>query len=330
MLGDSGCVVGNAGDIDRWTFHNVRATTEFLPLYGISEVLTVVDIAAYSPVGEGCDGVGVCRVARGESHNMTATGQNSFTNSNLFATGGFTGPCDVTEVRIRTEGDSYGQATVAIWTADANFVPIQRVSGAVALITSIGAHRTYSAPMPVSLGSGNYVLVHSVDFRTKHPNADGPAGGELVQYCWNTSPTSGGWRGPFTDSWKFEVVATGPSNKPALSGTEPRLNQSLALLLGCARPNLPCAVLFGASTSTWSGSRLPMSLAFMGRADRDLLVSPDLSLSAATDGFGTLNFSFNIPNDPTLYGGPFHNQAVIFDTVGIHAVSNAATATIGR
>jgi hypothetical protein len=98
-------------------------------------------------------------------------------------------------------------------------------------------------------------------------------------------------------------------------------------------PAAPPSVLLmvGASRTSWPGSPLPLSLAFLGAPGCRLLVSPDVLLSAGNLN-GEARWSAPVPFASALIGSELHFQAAVPDpTVNFLGLSfsDGATARIG-
>jgi hypothetical protein len=118
----------------------------------------------------------------------------------------------------------------------------------------------------------------------------------------------------------------------ALSATTlPKINTTFHLRVSNLRPLSPGILLFGFSDTTWNGIPLPLDLAFLGMNGCNLLVSWDLQLWF-TPGGGSWDLPLTLPNDPTLAGLIFYNQAWVMDAkanaLGV-GTSNGGKGVIG-
>jgi len=78
-------------------------------------------------------------------------------------------------------------------------------------------------------------------------------------------------------------------------------------------PLAPGILLFGVSDTTWNGIALPLDLTFLGMKGCNLLVSWDLELGFFARTGSTWDLTLTIPNDRTLAGLTFYNQAWVLD-----------------
>ena len=119
---------------------------------------------------------------------------------------------------------------------------------------------------------------------------------------------------------------------PQLSGTAPKLGQSLTVSLARARPSTPVTLFFGGSKTTWNQQSLPLDLTPFGAAGCALLVAPSVGVNLTSSSRGAASLTVPVPNDSKLHGAEFHNQWIVLDpganTLGI-VTSNGGSATIG-
>ena len=134
----------------------------------------------------------------------------------------------------------------------------------------------------------------------------------------------------------FGTGCAGSVGVPVLAATTghlPRLGSKFDLEL----TGLPAGAftrafgMVGASNTTWLGGNLPFDLRAAGMPGCNLLVSMDIlhNLSIVS---GKATWSFQIPTDPTVAGGQFYLQGLVFEP-GINQlgaiVSNAGAGRIG-
>jgi hypothetical protein len=119
----------------------------------------------------------------------------------------------------------------------------------------------------------------------------------------------------------------------ASSGQLPRLGQTFQVEIS----KLPSGSfvrafgLVGVSNTKWLNLNLPIDLRFIGMPGCKLLVSMDI-MQGLTIVNNKATWSFNIPNDPTLAGGPFFLQSLVFEpgvNVGGAIVSNGGAGKMG-
>jgi len=158
--------------------------------------------------------------------------------------------------------------------------------------------------------------------RWLHGMAYDSARGRTVMFggIFHQSPTK------FADTWEyigpslstftsFGKGCAATTTPTALSATTlPRIGTTFTLSVSNLQPFYPGLLLFGFSNSTWNGVPLPLDLSFLGMNGCNLLVSWDLQVAfyAGPSG-GTWDLPLPLPNDPTLAGLTFYNQAWVLD-----------------
>jgi hypothetical protein len=134
------------------------------------------------------------------------------------------------------------------------------------------------------------------------------------------------------DYGRFGAGCAGSAGVPQLESTSlPWVGGTLTLRLSNLPRQMPVALNLGFSNSAWGALSLPFPLAGIGMPGCWLLVSPDI-LCSIPGTSGTTTFGIAIPNDPSLVGLSFHNQAVVLDPganpLGL-TTSNGGTGRIG-
>jgi hypothetical protein len=94
--------------------------------------------------------------------------------------------------------------------------------------------------------------------------------------------------------------------------TLPKIDTTFNLRVSNLGPFAPGILLFGFSDTTWGGVPLPLDLTFLGMSGCNLLVSWDLQVGFFPSG-GKWDLPLTLPNDPTLEGLTFYNQAWVLD-----------------
>ncbi len=94
---------------------------------------------------------------------------------------------------------------------------------------------------------------------------------------------------------------------------------TFSLTLSGAAALQPAFAFIGFDLTSALGLQLPLDLGVVGMNGCTLLVSPDASISTATDGAGAASVALTIPNNPNLSGSGFGMQ-------WIHADPNAGNA----
>jgi hypothetical protein len=111
----------------------------------------------------------------------------------------------------------------------------------------------------------------------------------------------------------FGAGCASTTTPTALSATTPpKINTTFTLRVSNLGPFSPGILLFGFSNSTWGGVPLPLDLNFLGMSGCNLLVSWDLQVGFFPSG-GKWDLPLPLPNDPTLAGLTFYNQAWVLD-----------------
>ncbi len=119
---------------------------------------------------------------------------------------------------------------------------------------------------------------------------------------------------------------------PRITASAPALGFSWQLDVTNLKPRAPGLLLFGLSKTAWSGNQLPLSLAFMGMPNCNLLVAFERPLPIAEQGSGRFRLLSTVPFSNSLKGLTFHNQAWVQDSAANaagFAMSNGGTGVIG-
>ncbi len=112
----------------------------------------------------------------------------------------------------------------------------------------------------------------------------------------------------------------------------PELQKSFKVDLSLARTNSVGVLIFGLSKTSFGGTKLPLSLGFLGAKGCSLLTSYDFTMVTTTDSVGGAVIQIPIPNVSALGGKTFHNQFYVLDKaangLGL-SFTNGGTAKIG-
>jgi len=135
---------------------------------------------------------------------------------------------------------------------------------------------------------------------------------------------------------QYQVFGTSCGNTPpilaASGGSPPRLGQQVSVTVTNLSAWQGGAFITGASNQLFGALPLPVELSLINMPGCHMYVSHELVMPFSTGLSSSYTWSVTIPNNPTLLGLEFHNQAFVFDPtanpLGI-ATSNAGTATIG-
>ncbi len=139
---------------------------------------------------------------------------------------------------------------------------------------------------------------------------------------------------PVASYEQFGTGCAGSVGVPVLDaapGSLPRIDSTFTLQL----TNLPAGntafVIFGFSNTDWAGIPLPADLTPFGLPGCTVYLSVDAAFPVANPS-GTAQFDLPIPNDPSLVGLTFFNQALVLDP-GVNffgaVVTNAGEGVIG-
>jgi hypothetical protein len=135
----------------------------------------------------------------------------------------------------------------------------------------------------------------------------------------------------------FGAGCSGPSAiSPRIAAwPAPALGATVNVSVSRALPNASVALLLGASSTSWSGAPLPISLGGVGMPGCELLVAPNVILLATTlgpgPGKGRATVPLSIPASPTLVGAVVYAQWYVGGPVGSPfpgAMSRALAMTI--
>jgi hypothetical protein len=158
------------------------------------------------------------------------------------------------------------------------------------------------------------------------------ARGRLVLFdsggTWEYGPTS-----PAGYS-AFGLGCVGSAGTPALesvSGRRPWLGENFTVAVSQIPANAPALVWLGSSKTSWGPILLPFALDHVGMTGCTLLASPQLLFVPRYSG-GAASLTLPVPNDPSLLGGAFFNQALVVDPPANRfgaTVSNACEGKIG-
>ena len=124
------------------------------------------------------------------------------------------------------------------------------------------------------------------------------------------------------------TACAGVAGVPTLVATTPWLDRTFSVTVANVAATEAVTMLSGVDTTSWMGVPLPWDLSAAGYPGCTLYVSPFF----ITDlGIGTGGaFSFAFPNDPSIYGLQFFNQAILVDTAtGAAAFTGLGTGTLG-
>lgn len=265
--------------------------------------------------------------------NMGCTSGLTFGNGNTFAIHCVdTASRTIEGLTLRCAGlGGGGTGTIELWFADSRGKPTYRLTtGTIRIASGYGNHSGKFASAVRIPANAHYAVVITLNSST-HPICKTG----VRQTHWWHSPTSSKWQGPYTQwAWAFRVdCRAGPKGKYVPYGTGcpgsrtvcnrgvprlwaqwwPRIGQTLKLHVECTPPGSSMVLLFGASSSSWGGVRLPLNLGFLGAPRCSVLASGEGQIDGRTNAQGQIVVSVPIPNDPFLLGKRFYNQAVVFD-----------------
>jgi hypothetical protein len=145
---------------------------------------------------------------------------------------------------------------------------------------------------------------------------------------WEYSPSN-----PATYA-SFGTGCAGSAGTPVLAPAPwqlPWIGQDFSLQVTRLPPANFAWMLLGRSHTSWGSINLPFDLGFLGMRGCQLLTSVDYAFPVAKQG-GSLLWRISVPNDPTLLGSSFHNQALLADPTGnpLGAIlSNGGMAAVG-
>jgi len=118
----------------------------------------------------------------------------------------------------------------------------------------------------------------------------------------------------------------------ALNCNPPFINETFTAQV----TNIPGAakvyLIFGASNTTWNSNKLPMDWSVYGFTGCSLHASLDFFLTMTTNG-NTASFAAKVPNNSSVVGATFYNQAFVFDSTANASgatLSNGAAGFVGR
>ncbi|HEX6810537.1 MAG TPA: hypothetical protein VF384_02835 [Planctomycetota bacterium] len=97
------------------------------------------------------------------------------------------------------------------------------------------------------------------------------------------------------------------------SDDTPQIGNTFRVRVDQAAPSTVALLLFGFSSTWWSGIPLPLSLAPFGAPGCSLLVENAISSVVLTDGAGAANLQYWLPYDIYALGTSFYNQAFVWD-----------------
>ncbi|MBK8978787.1 MAG: hypothetical protein IPM29_23045 [Planctomycetes bacterium] len=171
------------------------------------------------------------------------------------------------------------------------------------------------------------------------PGLDGPLAHDPVRAeCLMVAESTGTWLLAPTDPARMSIYARGcpgSAGTPGLvdvDGSLPWLGDTFRMRLERTPPNALAAVIFGGSSTSWSGRSLPLSLAGIGAPGCAVAASLDWLQVSAASAAGRLDLALAVPVIPALVGAELFVQAAVADaaanTLGL-TVSDAARIRIG-
>lgn len=116
----------------------------------------------------------------------------------------------------------------------------------------------------------------------------------------------------------------GPYERPWMGGT-------FAIGVSNLPPGNGAVLAFGESYTTWGAVSLPLSLGFLGMTGCTLYTSGEVVVPLANPT-GVATYVLSVPNDPTVLGAIFYNQAFVLDPPANprgQTASNAGAGVVG-
>ncbi len=207
-----------------------------------------------------------------------------------------------------------------------------------AMIEVAGPRGWYTAVLdaPVSVPANTLFFIGADTNAVRPPDAGSGAATPPAGTFWRRPPFGG-------TSWTQTVIITSPIYRIHCLGSNggvttltnsslPVINTSLNLDVAGAPSGGVVIVGFGLSNTTWVNAPLPIDLGIVGATGCSALCSLDLLLPAVADSMGNASITFPIPNMPSIVGGTFYNQGLVFDSsansFGL-VTTNLGTAMIG-
>lgn len=145
-------------------------------------------------------------------------------------------------------------------------------------------------------------------------------------------------------AWVYQVAERGVLNTfghgclgragvPTLVGTgDAVVGGTITMRVSRLEPHAPGMLFFGLSSETYASLRLPFPLSYIGMEGCMFYTSVEAQFGLTSSGDGRVDYSFTVPDDPTLLGASLYSQYVSTapgaNTLGLTA-SNAGMLQVG-
>ncbi len=208
-------------------------------------------------------------------------------------------------------------------------------------VLSVGSnpafHRaTLTSPLPYS--PGDALWIGQADSNRVYPAVLQSGQTPDLPIFWRPSGTSRNWLQTSTlrhPSWRWICAGAGqPGAVPVLTAQgEPKIGQGFTLDLVHAAPASQLVLALGGWDVEWYGVSLPLDLTAGGAPGCTLLAPLHSTIQSVSSAAGTVRWSLQLPNVPSIVGSSIYLQALIADPTANQlgfSFSNGGRMLIGR